>query len=56
MKKIVKAVYILIVAIVVFTGALLIIKGLEETQGSDVAVVTVHRYESPFENEEGSAI
>ena len=56
MKTIVKAIYMLIVAIIVFTGALLILQGLNEHQGSDAAVATVQRLESPFDDQEGSAI
>lgn len=56
MKNIVKAVYILIVAIVVFTGALLIMQGLHENQGRDIAVTTVYRLESPFDHQEGSTL
>lgn len=56
MKTIVKAIYMLIVAIIVFTGALLILQGLNENQGSDMAVAAVHRLETPFDDQEGSAI
>lgn len=55
MKKTVKAIYILIVAIVVFTGALLIIKGLEESRYDDAAIAVIYSGDL-FDNEEGSAL
>ena len=62
MKKAIKTVYILLVALVVFTGALMIAQGVQEHQYSDAAIAVIYSgaaqtpVESLFEQEEGSAI
>lgn len=62
MKKAIKAVYILLVALIVFTGALMIAQGVQEHRYDDAAIAVVYSgagetpVESLFEQEEGSAI
>jgi len=64
MKKAIKAIYILIVALIVFTGALLIAQGVEENRTGGAAAKATKAPEAPedttppvlFDDEEGSAI
>ena len=63
MKRAMKAVFILLAALTVFTGALMIAEGLRAHQGAGIAVTTVISGQPEassipdlFDNIEGSAI
>ena len=54
MKKLVKFLYVLIVALVVFTGALIIVKGAREPEPSAAETVEITRT-APLDQEPDSA-